>query len=319
MSLLDDTRRAKARLTDMMVQECSVVDAAANLRKFVLIKRDDTMGDTNVQKEALKLPSAAKQGIMDGLAQALDKLTALATLVGDAEVDDAAAVPPDLGAALNQTAELMEGMAAQYCAAPPTDEAPPAGAEGEPPPPAAGAEGGVAPPAGKSVDGVEVGKGLPSEQHDGESMKEQHDGDSLSQVMRKAVAAAHIELASLEKAGRKIATARYKKLSELHDTLGKLLNELAYDDAAEAAGASASDAKKDAGNEALKKAVEEGKAAQTALATKLAEQDKQIAVLSKQQGVSNSRPVEGGGAPPQAVVWPFDMSAALKKNKAAKR
>ena len=93
-------RRAKSRLVNMDIQEVSVVDKAANLREFVLLKRD-TM--TTTEKMTLKLPGDAKQGIIDGLAQALDKATALAAMVGDAEVADDATVPAELSAALTQS------------------------------------------------------------------------------------------------------------------------------------------------------------------------------------------------------------------------
>jgi hypothetical protein len=212
----------------MLVQEVSLVDVPANLRKFVITKRTD-MPPSQTTKLTLKLPSDAKQGIMDGLSQCLDKATALATMVGDADVDDQATVPAELAAALDQIGDMFEGMAQQYGSAPET--APAASAEGAP-------AGNMTPdtseaPGAASSAGKSLTKGLPPEFHDGDSITtELHDGDSLAQVFRKGIAVGQLTLAKMEKAGRKMAAARYNKLSELHDALGKLLNELAYDETA---------------------------------------------------------------------------------------
>lgn len=150
----------------MNVQEVSLVDRAANERKFAIAKRDGAMpkmtkaewaAKATVVKAALAevmaklagskaagvaklefaLPTEAKQSLMDGLADALDRLTALATMVGDAQVNDSAPVPPELVSALVQVAELLEGTASQF--GPPPEQAqqqPPA----PPPPPPAGAQ-----------------------------------------------------------------------------------------------------------------------------------------------------------------------------------
>ena len=40
------------RLVDMVVEEVSLVDRAANLRRFLIVKRDDTMDDTEDAKKA---------------------------------------------------------------------------------------------------------------------------------------------------------------------------------------------------------------------------------------------------------------------------
>jgi hypothetical protein len=338
VSLIPGTiaRRAKARLTDFAINEVSLVDAAANLRKFVLTKRNDGMA---TEKMTLKLPTAAKQGIMDGLAQCLDKATALSTMVGDAEVDDAATVPQELSAALSQVGEMFEGMAQQYGGAPPEADT---GPDQAPPP-----DGGAPPPAPQ-------GKNLPTELHDGDNMKPLREGDSLKTLYHKTIAAAHDEVAAVEKAGRKMAGARYKKLSELHDNLGKLLNELAYDEASEAqAGKGAQKnapapvapvAKTEAPppdggapppatpapatppavtNEAFNELVATTKGIAETLTKKVGELDARVNVISKSTGTSNALQPEGGGAPPaEPVKWAADMSAEVRKKKiekAAKR
>jgi hypothetical protein len=436
-------REAKARLTDLNVQEVSLVDRAANEKKFAIAKRapmpkmskadwtakaklvktalvaamQKLAGDkaAGVAKLEFKLPSEAKQSLMDGLADALDRLTALATMVGDAEVDDGAGVPEELVSALTQVAELLQGTAGQYAAgeAAPAEggEAPAGEAEGAPagPPegpegkrlqkaeldnltaatvtigaareqlwgvcdlmgkdPAAAAEkvkqiagmldsaagfmssgGAPAPAAGsaeeKAAKALLVAKGLPSELHDGDSLKGEHrDGDSLKETLQKACAQVLLLDVATAKAGRKIARARYEKLQSLHSTLGSLLNELAYDEAAEgAAGGKATDkaapaegekpggkpapgkggkheeapAQKSAGDgdgvAELKKRIADGEAARARL-------EKQVAELSRRAGVPVSAPVEEtakrGAEGDDAVKWPQDMSADVAKRKAA--
>jgi hypothetical protein len=311
----------------MMVQEVSLVDAAANLRKFVVLKRDGMTTD-KTEKMTLKLPSAAKQGIMDGIGQILDKLTALATMVGDAEEDDAAAVPEELGTALMQQAEMLEGMATQYA---PAAAAGAEGAEGNPSeatPPAAGGSpdmtGGAPATAGKAAN--PTSKALPAELHDGDSLKQTlHDGDSLKTLLHKSIAAAHVEISGLDrldKAGRKIAGARFKKLSDLHDTLGKLLNELAFDEAAEAAagagtGAEKGETKKDVSD--LATVVKTAQETRETLTAKMAELEARVNKVAAAPASSNAGSLEGGGAAPSDNKWPLDMSESVRKKREARQ
>lgn len=338
------SRHAKSRLSDMVINEVSLVDAAANLRKFVLTKRND---DMNTQKMTLKLPAAAKQAMMDGIGQALDKATALASVVGDAETDDAAAVPEELNTALKQIGEMFNGMAAQYGgSAPATD----AGAAQPPPAPASPGEAAPSPDMGKALDAT--AKGLPSECKDGSNFKQLlNDGDSFKTLLHKAVAAGHLEVAAwekLDKAGRKIAGARFTKLTELHDTLGKLLNELAYDEAAEAKAGMEAEKAKTPPPPPPKKPAEAAPAAKGAEGTvaksdgtaleseavilmkgmkelieaqgkQILAQGKELAAIGKAHGVTNAGSVEGEAAPEPSsnVQWASDMSAAVaKKHKA---
>ena len=235
--------RAKNRLTEMEVQEVSLVDHPANMRKFVLLKRNQSMPNS-VKKDALKLPGAAKGALMDGLGKAADQIAAMATVVGEAVEDDTAVVPEDLVAALSATGEMLGSLGEQFATAPPADAGDDAGAPEASGPPAA-----PPPPAPeqksadeKSKDDEEMKKGLPSPQTSPPNTNTPvRDGEKLSTLLHKTIAAAHMEVAAfeaLDKAGRKMAGARYKKLEELHGSLGKLLNELSYDDATEAAAAS---------------------------------------------------------------------------------
>ncbi len=326
----DALRRAKARLSDMQTQEVSLVDAAANLRRYVIVKRDEgIMSEQNNRtvKVALRLPTEAKQGIMDGLGQALDKWTALASMVGEAEADDAATVPTDLGMALSQCGDLVKGLAEQYAPAPAEagEEAPPSDA----PPP----DGDQAPPdVGKAAPEDEAKKSLPAPVRNGDNMTPQH--DSLTMQPKMAALAGELmkafgdEIVAAAKAGRKIAGSRYKKLSELHNTLGTLLNELAYDEANEKAEekAARSSARKDApvtkgtdGSNPLLGKIDELLNQSKSNAERIAATEAAIAKINRTPDVPRGRQVEGGGAPPSAFQWPADLSAALAEQKKATR
>jgi hypothetical protein len=333
----ETVRRAKARLSEIATQEVSMVDSGANKKRYLIVKRDDDMSNNQpVKKEGLRLPTEAKTGIMDGLAQSLDKLTALATMVGEAETDDTAAVPPDLGLALKQCAELIGGLADQYApaeVAPP--EAAPPDAAAAPPPDAA---------AGKAADATDeekknapVAKELPPPQKDPDMGTPQHEGDNMYPPQKKmvaaieAVAAAHNfamgEIVDCAKVGRKIAGGRYKKLAELHDSLGKLLNELSYDDAADAAKlndppkvAAKKAASKD---EKTEKSANDGRLDELLALTKrnaveLADQKQKIAKMAREPAESRVRENEGNGAPTR-VQWPTDMSADLAARRRSER
>jgi hypothetical protein len=334
LNALARARTAKARLSEMITQEVSMVDAAANLRRFVVVKRNDTMSE-QVAKVALRLPPEAKRGIMDGLATALDKLTALATVVGDAEEDAQVFVPPDLGDALRQCSELVAGLADQYAAAPAPAEPPPADANA--PAPDAGVPPEIGAPAPAEPAMMGLGKALPPPEKDSLTLAPEKDPLTMAPQTKSAIAEAFkacaSEMAETMKAGRKIAGQRYKKLAELHDTLGKLLNELAYDDAADAAGiagaegAPAAKACATGGKDKTKKEDETpvAKAADPSVTQVLALAKAGAEAIAKQgEAVAKSRTpetprarsAEGGGAP-SAVRWPLDMSAALAKRKKA--
>jgi hypothetical protein len=72
------------RLVDMVVEEVSLVDRAANLRRFLIVKRDDSMDDTEDTTKA-DVPADSPLGM--ALA-ALESLTDIVELLGS-DVDDA--------------------------------------------------------------------------------------------------------------------------------------------------------------------------------------------------------------------------------------
>lgn len=340
--------RAKNRLTEMVVQEVSLVDRAANLEEFLILKNEGAMPN-DVMK--LKLPKAQKTTLMEGLAKVLDNLTALATVVGDAEEDDTAAVPDDVYAQLKTTAEMLGALGNAGNAAAPPEGAPASdGAETTPPNQVTAA-----------APDEQVGKRLPPPQTTSLNIK-QPETVSLNpeQALHKAVAALHNEIA--EKAGRKIAAARFGKLRELHDNLGKLLNELAYDDANAAAAPPEGKQKNEgapgapvvaaaapppvpavapapsqqqpppvAGPVVPPDALADLRKSQEAAAQVLANISKRLDAAegrtSTAKAVGNAPPAgnggssaEGRGAPKQErVVWPMDMSADVKKRRQQKQ
>jgi hypothetical protein len=234
---------------------------------------------------------------MDAVAQGLDQLTAIATAVGDAAIDEAATVPEALLMAMQEVAAAIEGARAQYAPTPATAEIDERAPESEPQP-----EKAAAPPAPEAAE-----KALPAPQMDPPFKTPLSDGDSLSMLLRKAVAAAHIELGEVEKAGRKISGARYQKLAELHQHLGGLLNDLAFDEATK---------KTTAGPDvtALQKALDEAKAAQARLEGKLSELGGRVEkALGAPAAPSNGAIVEENLSTATArnadVHWPSDLSA----------
>ena len=172
---MPDARKATHELSEFDVQEVSLVDRAANKCVFAVLKKDGAMPGKKLEKAAwvahaktmkaaldavmlklrkadgvtkldLSLPAEAKEGLMTALAEGLDKLSAIATMVGDAKVDDAAQPPADLGAALMQVGEMLAGAAEQFASGPgaaPEGDKPADGAGSTPPPPP---EGAPAPP-----------------------------------------------------------------------------------------------------------------------------------------------------------------------------
>jgi hypothetical protein len=209
----------------MKVQEVSLVDVAANLRKWVLLKRaemttekaddkkpeqkDDAAPGVRKQDE-IALPSQVKANLTGTLADALEKLGALAEMVGAATIDDAAPVPPMVAELLTQCAALLSG-AADQLAAPPPEAAPPQVPEGGPPPPAPGE-----PMEASAKEADDVAK-----------------ADELGVEAEKTLEKAKGLIA---KAGRKMAGRRLKTLTKIVDDLVKLIRDLGDTDGVAKAG-----------------------------------------------------------------------------------
>lgn len=81
---MPDPTNGVHRLVDMVVEEVSLVDRAANLRRFLIVKRDDSMDDTEDTTKA-DVPADSPLGM--ALA-ALESLTDIVELLGS-DIDDA--------------------------------------------------------------------------------------------------------------------------------------------------------------------------------------------------------------------------------------
>ena len=89
------------RLVDMVVEEVSLVDRAANKHRFLIVKRDEAMDDDKTQNTTPAEPSppAAPTAKLDdnsalnAALAALESLTGLVELLGDLGADQADARP----------------------------------------------------------------------------------------------------------------------------------------------------------------------------------------------------------------------------------
>lgn len=304
----------------MVTQEVSLVDKGANGWRFLITKSEGDSMDAAVQKLAMKMPTEAKKTIMDGLSAGLDQITALAGMVGNAETDDAASVPSELGMALVEVGKEISSLGAPYAGAAPADAPPeqPDTPEQTPPPgpEEAKAAAPAAAPATAPAMADPLTKSLPTPQTDSLSLSNtvtdlnmgtpkiaaavENCLKAISEEMNKALIASTLGGDAVNKAGRKISANRYKKLETMYGEMGKLLNELAYDEAMPEPAPGKAPAAKSApqgGAFALLQKMHEGTVAKAAVAT---------------SGASNQAAVNGGagGAPVKAVQWPLDMSAA---------
>ena len=112
------TRKAEDgvhRLVDMVVEEVSLVDRAANKHRFLIVKRDDAMDDDNTTDTTTtdQSPSAAPTAKLDdgtalGAAlTALESLTGLVELLGSLGADQADARLAELAEELRSVAEQL--------------------------------------------------------------------------------------------------------------------------------------------------------------------------------------------------------------------
>lgn len=103
------------RLVDMVVEEVSLVDRAANKHRFLIVKRDDAMDDDNTTDTTTTDPSpsaAPMAKLDDGTAlgaalTALESLTGLVELLGSLGADQADARLAELAEELRSVAEQL--------------------------------------------------------------------------------------------------------------------------------------------------------------------------------------------------------------------
>ena len=109
------------RLVDMVVEEVSLVDRAANKHRFLIVKRDDAMDDDNTTDTTTTDPSppaAPTAKLDDGTAlgaalTALESLTGLVELLGSLGADQADARLAELAEELRSVAEELLARTAQ--------------------------------------------------------------------------------------------------------------------------------------------------------------------------------------------------------------
>lgn len=104
------------RLVDMVVEEVSLVDRAANKHRFLIVKRDEAMDDddntTDNITDAPSPPAAPTEKLDDGTAlgaalAALESLTGLVELLGSLGADQADARLAELAEELRAVAEAL--------------------------------------------------------------------------------------------------------------------------------------------------------------------------------------------------------------------
>jgi len=100
------------RLVDMVVEEVSLVDRAANKHRFLIVKRDDAMDDTTQDTTTTETEPTAKLDEDSALGvalTALESLTELVELLGSLGADQADARLAELARELRSVAEQLVG------------------------------------------------------------------------------------------------------------------------------------------------------------------------------------------------------------------
>lgn len=109
------------RLEDMLVEEVSTVDRAANKRKFLIVKRGQAMAtpgpevvtdkDGNLITTTIKMRAAWKDGIVKTAAEALERLASLVETTKSAiESEDANDFPTEITDELSAIADAISGI-----------------------------------------------------------------------------------------------------------------------------------------------------------------------------------------------------------------
>lgn len=288
------------RLHDMVVQEVSLVDRAANKRRFLLTKRGEGMateqgaelkpdgegGLTEVGKGAAPNADgdAAPVSKVASAKPLLDKLTALADKAKALKPDDEAALW-DLAEKLEEVSEGLEHLAhgtAKAKGEEPDEDDEKKRKAGKPFP-------GAAPPFGSPGNPPPTKKG------------EEPD--------------------DVEKAGKKMSAKRLGKLKEIHMALGDLIKDVDIKETAAEPTAGPSIAKADAEvPEAVAKALQASEATVTELRQQVAKQREQIEKLAKAQPAPTSIPVEERERTLKGtdVSWPLDMNDPVDREHVAK-
>lgn len=286
---------AQNRLMGMLVHEVSLVDRAANQRKFLLLKRDPMGAKAKVTKDdaaltpgeggltppgdapnapapggELTMQAQVKDQILAAITSAAEKCVTVANMIKDATTSEEAQTPPvpeSVTSAIGEVAAMLTAIASQY--------------------------GGAA----------DAGKGAT-------------DPAASAPPAGAAPTAETQKREMIAKVGRRMAKERYQRFQKAIDILAGILKELGSD----AMKKRAAPVAVGAGQVVLEKALAEGliedaeKLAKQAAtdATEKATLRARVIELEKKVGTPNS----GGDAmparsTPAAVSWPIDMNRPI--------
>lgn len=300
----EDGDAATHRLTGIQVKEVSIVDRAANKRKYLLVKDDDKANDSATgssaekatptnpdqpptpptqpgppatpQAPTLRISPELKTQVIGILKTVLERVGVINKVLEGSSETPGAAAPPELMTALNQLAQMISQAAAPT--APPA--APPPGAPPPAPPPSA-------------------------------AKTEEKPADA-------------------EKAGRKISAGRLQQLTTIREALSTLITDVSAaepgegeGDGAEGGGEPAAAPPAQGAEKSAPPATElttltsvvSSLAEQMGNMTKIFEQQNQrIDQLSKSRGASRQADLDIPTVPRKAekVIWDMDMAKPLK-------
>jgi hypothetical protein len=119
-----DPVEAQHRLSEILVEEVSLVDRAANRRRFLVVKHGGTMeGDSRAAEEQptakaeLSLPTPVKEGLMRVVTEATERLVSIGNMIrGAQETAEANAqpVPAELATEVQTISDLLRGALSRY-------------------------------------------------------------------------------------------------------------------------------------------------------------------------------------------------------------
>ena len=95
------------RLVDMVVEEVSLVDRAANLHRFLVVKRDQPMSNTTPASGDAKPTQKVDAGVLAVATAALESITAAVERLGELGDEDASAMVAELIEELTELASEL--------------------------------------------------------------------------------------------------------------------------------------------------------------------------------------------------------------------
>jgi hypothetical protein len=123
----EEEEEAKFRLRDILVEEVSYVDRAANRRRFLVVKNaKKTLGgqtmDENTQTPVAEtkqgpIPTPVKEGLLRVLTEVLERGVSLTNMIKEAEETQeqmAEPVPAEIGAEMKALCDLLSGALGRY-------------------------------------------------------------------------------------------------------------------------------------------------------------------------------------------------------------